>query len=341
MRVMIIAFVILAYSAMPCTSGTIRVDWSGGGDYLTIQEGIDAAVDGDTVLVAAGVYTGDNNVAISFGVFNIVLMSELGAEQTVVDGDGSARAFRIMSGVDTTTVIQGFTLRNCYGNDNGGAMRLIQSSPTIKDCIFHDNTVFYNGAAIHLFESTSLIKNCTFYNNAAPWRGGGIMLELAGATARIVDCTFYNNSAVLTGGGAVYSNAAAFLAKGCTFIRNDAPVGGAIAMWPGAALPTIANCVIAFSTDGNGIDGGTNTTHCVIFGNADGDSLQGTYHDNLFIDPLLCDIDAADFTLCANSPCLPGNNSWSEPVGAYGQGCADCDAPVEAVAWSKLKSMFR
>jgi hypothetical protein len=35
----------------------IRVDCTGGGDYLTIQEGVNAASDGDTVLVAACAYT--------------------------------------------------------------------------------------------------------------------------------------------------------------------------------------------------------------------------------------------------------------------------------------------
>ena len=40
---------------------TITVCWDGSGDYLTIQEGIDAAVDGDEVVVCPGTYTGDGN----------------------------------------------------------------------------------------------------------------------------------------------------------------------------------------------------------------------------------------------------------------------------------------
>jgi hypothetical protein len=42
------------------TAETIYVCWDGSGDYLTIQEGIDAAVDGDEVIVCDGSYTGED-----------------------------------------------------------------------------------------------------------------------------------------------------------------------------------------------------------------------------------------------------------------------------------------
>ncbi len=37
------------------------------GDYPTIQAGIDAAVNGDEVVVADGIYTGEGNRDIDFG----------------------------------------------------------------------------------------------------------------------------------------------------------------------------------------------------------------------------------------------------------------------------------
>ena len=47
---------ILPFFALPLRAATITVDSTGGGDFATIQAAIDAAKDGDTVLVKPGEY---------------------------------------------------------------------------------------------------------------------------------------------------------------------------------------------------------------------------------------------------------------------------------------------
>ena len=63
----------------------------------------------------------------------------------------------------------------------------------------------------------------------------------------------------------------------------------------------------------------------------------------LYLDPLLCDVLNDDFTLCADSPCLPGSpeNLWGELVGAYGQGCGTCGTALPTGSWGGIKALYR
>lgn len=85
--------------------------WHVPDECLTIQCGIDSASAGDTVLVADGTYTGDENRDIDFKCKAIVVMSEHGREVTIIDCAGDSlnphRGFYFHSGEGPNSVVQG------------------------------------------------------------------------------------------------------------------------------------------------------------------------------------------------------------------------------------------
>ncbi len=114
-------------------------------DQPMIQSGIDAAAEGDTVLLADGTYTGPGNVELRFGK-DIVLRSEHGAEATVIDGEyiphqGTAMIFD--AGETQSCIIEGLTIRRCdlgwSGSWGGGIACVNASSPTLRDLVIENN----------------------------------------------------------------------------------------------------------------------------------------------------------------------------------------------------------
>ncbi|MCP4679609.1 MAG: hypothetical protein GY854_29775, partial [Deltaproteobacteria bacterium] len=84
---LLLVFIVLFASAP--LAGVINVP----AEQPTIQEGINAAATGDTVLIADGTYTGEGNRDISFGGKAITVTSVNGAESTIIDCEYSGRGF--------------------------------------------------------------------------------------------------------------------------------------------------------------------------------------------------------------------------------------------------------
>jgi predicted outer membrane repeat protein len=322
----------------------IYVDVAGGGDYQTLQEGFAAADTGDTILVAPGTYSGPANLYLDINGKNVKFISESGPEVTIIDGGGTQLAFFFDDDEDSTSVVKGFTIRNGYRSSRGGAIPIYGASPIIEDCIFLNCEGSTGGAiAIRYSEASPIIRNCVFLNNHANSRGGAIYV-LSEPSLTLTNCVFAGNTAQTFGGVLDLGSGTSVTVTNCTFYGNRTLSGDAC-IESGDTPGTYSNCVFAYNGDDPPIDCSGSPeptiTHCISYGHTASDSLCGNHYDNLFVDPLFCNVFEDNFELCSNSPCLPGNNSWSELVGAYGQGCGECDALVETTAWGEIKSIFR
>jgi hypothetical protein len=118
--------------------------------YPTIQAAIFAAVDGDVVIVADGVYTGPGNRDVDFGGKLLTVRSESGPESCIIDCQASSgnrhRGFYFHTNETAAAVLDGFTIQNGYAPYNepcyysgGGILCQYNANPTIRNCILREN----------------------------------------------------------------------------------------------------------------------------------------------------------------------------------------------------------
>lgn len=170
-------------------------------DYLTIQEGIDASDDGDTVLVEQGTYT----ERINFNGKNITVASNyifsgdtLDIQNTTIDGDSSGSVITFASEEDGSSSITGFTIRNGY-SQNGGGIYCYNATPIVSDNIITENSVNTRGAGIYCSEAAPLITRNVISGNQSHTWGAGI--DCHSANPVIDGNVIINNSAEAQGGG--------------------------------------------------------------------------------------------------------------------------------------------
>ena len=190
------------------------------------------------------------------------------------DSEPDSNAFTIVyfENVDSTTVIDGFTIRDGSANDdlvgaespgrsgagiyNNGT---IYSAPTIRNCKFVDHFANAHGAAIYNSgrnggSANPSIINCSFFGNYSIRSGGAIFNDggdLQGESSPVIDhCFFQNNTSIF--GGAMYNNGfdgtSAPQVLNSTFTENTGTsIAGAVYSFSkdslGLVAPLFANCL--------------------------------------------------------------------------------------------------
>ena len=275
--VTMVLLAVLFFGAFPDNSESIILSVTSDMD-TSIQDMIDAAEEGDTVLVASGLYTGEGNRDLDFHGKDIVLLSEQGPEHTVIDCEELGRGFYLTSELSADAVISGFTIQNSEYADKGGCIYIDSSSPTIKNCLIIDGASQSGGPGIHLKWSSSIIDNCfisdcySFLDSGAVYSGYGFNVftnciiqnnesDMHGAgllcyytTAIISDCIITENIVDSNGGdaqgGGIYSYESDIIVERCE-ISNNTCEGGWIAWVQGGGIYceygsiVISDCLIS------------------------------------------------------------------------------------------------
>jgi len=270
-------------------------DGSQGHPFDAIQEGIDAAVDADTVLVLDGTYTGAGNRDLDFAGRLITVRSENGPEDCVIDcsWEGVVRGFYLHSGETADAVVDGFTITNGdAGQHSGGGICCRYSSPTIRNCAIVGNRARGGdpdqepgGGGIYCVGSSLIITDCIISENTlaygSPGAGGGAGICCVHSDPIIVGCTITGNTASADwGGGGVYCRWSRPLIANCTISGNAVPFaqfGGGGGISCTHSDPIIADCTIignTVSTDWGGgvscVESNATITNCTIMLNSSG-----------------------------------------------------------------------
>lgn len=235
--------------ARPAEAGTttLIVGQQGQG-FLRIQDAVNVANNGDCIIVNPGVYTEQVDLQnIRLTLRSTAPTNPAVVAATIIDGQSTRNNCIIMNGGQTTsTLIDGFTIRNarrhgikcnkatnpagpaihnCVITGNGGANNthdgggIAFCSGQIWDCTIVGNVTGHNGAGVFT-DGSAVIRRCLIQNNVASNKGGGVA---KGGWIEI--CRLYGNSAddggALANGDVVVTN--------CRFANNTAKFRGGAA----------------------------------------------------------------------------------------------------------------
>ncbi|MEA3287836.1 MAG: DUF1565 domain-containing protein [Candidatus Marinimicrobia bacterium] len=184
-----------------------------GGHFIHVQDAIDGATHGDTILVEPGTYYEN----INFIGKNVVITSqylftedEYYINHTILDGNHIDRVVTIENGETRAAQLIAFTIQNGKVMQNqsepvlvyGAGIKINNSSPSIRDCTIKNNKAPFKGGGAGIavyYNANPYVSGLSIHENHASMGGGGIILFDCESTSIEFDpinlCSVYNNYA--------------------------------------------------------------------------------------------------------------------------------------------------
>jgi len=209
-----------------------------------IQDAVDAAMGGETVVINNGHYLLSSEIVVTN---DITIESVNGPNSTIVDGQGAVRCFNLGH---AACIVSGLTITDGFGGYGGGIFCL-DGTPVVTNCIISGNNALIGGGMYW-----GAANNCTISGNLAD-EGGAMYYGIAN------NCAITGNSASY-GGGLVLSTA-----NNCTISSNTAS-GDLGSSGAGMVGGTANNCVISGNSASSGGGGG------MVVGRGAGGTVEGT-----------------------------------------------------------------
>ena len=316
-------------------------------EHLTIERAMRAALPGDTILVYPGAYI--EHLLLPPGM---TVIGKYGAEKTVIDARGLGSPVTVQGRRDADglaaepAVLQGFTLiggvesglrirfadptiLDCVirGNSGvtGGGIYALESGARISGCRIDGNTAAVGGGGLHLDRSDLEIDGCVIAWNSTEANGGGLFCE--GSSPALTDCVIYQNTAINGGGLYAYELLASPDLRNCTVTHNEAALHGSGLYFFSESRSVVDRCIVSYNRIADPIhsfDTARPVISCTnVYGNTFGDVLSGVDGSgNFSADPRYCNFYNDNFTLRADSPCLPEGNDCGVLIGALPQACS-------------------
>ena len=254
-------------------------------DYETIQDGIDASEDGDSLLVLPGEYREN----IDYDGKAIVIIGISGPMFTIIDGGGEGPCVSFTSGEGMTSLLLGFTLTGGAAGDNGsgGGIRIEGASPMILFNSIIGNSAGRNGGGVSIVGPQiippTLVRNLIADNQAG---GTGGAVNITSMPAILLNNTIIGN---ISGdeGGALHGGMAALGVQVINniMVGNTSGDGGAVSQVGFGALLSLRYNDVWDNEGGN-------------YNNLQA-GVGSISEDPGFIDP-----DAGVYFLSPDSPCI-------------------------------------